>query len=600
MEKTNDKKVLLSLRNVEVKFNVRGRILTAIRNVSLDVYENESLAIVGESGSGKSVLTKTFAGMLENNGFISNGTIILSDDEISETDVVVTPSKRRKLSMYQKMLNRYSVLERGAKEKNEIIEKKNAIKAACTVNEEEAAEYSVKIKKLTDTIVDRNNYMQTLDSKNPEDAAEIAKLKALIESLTAERKTVQDAEANLEKKHKAEYMSDSARVAADKEEIKRLEALRKTKINTPDNPENPYGLKSEVIERNTKIANEILLSIARYPLKQRIKFIFKLRKAFRSAMELGMDLNNPEVLNNLFNVATFRVEYRSYDEETSTLHGYAIVDCSKIKYTEDWQKIRGRRIATVFQDPMTSLNPVITIGKQIMTVILKHQKCSNEEAKKRTLDIMAKVGIPDPEKRFDDYPFEYSGGMRQRIVIAIALSCQPKILICDEPTTALDVTIQAQIIRLIKDLQHDLGFTTVYITHDLGVVANVAERVAVLYAGQIVEIGTVDEIFYDPRHPYTWALLSSLPQLSEKGTDLFSIPGTPPSLYNKIKGDAFAPRNMYAMAIDLEKEPPMFQVSETHFAKTWLLDPRAPKVEIPSNIRNLHEKMLKSNVEFDA
>ena len=600
MEKTNDKKVLLSLRNVEVKFNVRGRILTAIRNVSLDVYENESLAIVGESGSGKSVLTKTFAGMLENNGFISNGTIILSDDEISETDVVVTPSKRRKLSMYQKMLNRYSVLERGAKEKNEIIEKKNAIKAACTVNEEEAAEYSVKIKKLTDTIVDRNNYMQTLDSKNPEDAAEIAKLKALIESLTAERKTVQDAEANLEKKHKAEYMSDSARVAADKEEIKRLEALRKTKINTPDNPENPYGLKSEVIERNTKIANEILLSIARYPLKQRIKFIFKLRKAFRSAMELGMDLNNPEVLNNIFNVATFRVEYRSYDEETSTLHGYAIVDCSKIKYTEDWQKIRGRRIATVFQDPMTSLNPVITIGKQIMTVILKHQKCSNEEAKKRTLDIMAKVGIPDPEKRFDDYPFEYSGGMRQRIVIAIALSCQPKILICDEPTTALDVTIQAQIIRLIKDLQHDLGFTTVYITHDLGVVANVAERVAVLYAGQIVEIGTVEEIFYDPRHPYTWALLSSLPQLSEKGTDLFSIPGTPPSLYNKIKGDAFAPRNMYAMAIDLEKEPPMFQVSETHFAKTWLLDPRAPKVEIPSNIRNLHEKMLKSNVEFDA
>lgn len=600
MEKTNDKKVLLSLRNVEVKFNVRGRILTAIRNVSLDVYENESLAIVGESGSGKSVLTKTFAGMLENNGFISNGTIILSDDEISETDVVVTPSKRRKLSMYQKMLNRYSVLERGAKEKNEIIEKKNAIKAACTVNEEEAAEYSVKIKKLTDTIVDRNNYMQTLDSKNPEDAAEIAKLKALIESLTAERKTVQDAEANLEKKHKAEYMSDSARVAADKEEIKRLEALRKTKINTPDNPEKPYGLKSEVIERNTKIANEILLSIARYPLKQRIKFIFKLRKAFRSAMELGMDLNNPEVLNNLFNVATFRVEYRSYDEETSTLHGYAIVDCSKIKYTEDWQKIRGRRIATVFQDPMTSLNPVITIGKQIMTVILKHQKCSNEEAKKRTLDIMAKVGIPDPEKRFDDYPFEYSGGMRQRIVIAIALSCQPKILICDEPTTALDVTIQAQIIRLIKDLQHDLGFTTVYITHDLGVVANVAERVAVLYAGQIVEIGTVEEIFYDPRHPYTWALLSSLPQLSEKGTDLFSIPGTPPSLYNKIKGDAFAPRNMYAMAIDLEKEPPMFQVSETHFAKTWLLDPRAPKVEIPSNIRNLHEKMLKSNVEFDA
>ena len=216
-----------------------------------------------------------------------------------------------------------------------------------------------------------------------------------------------------------------------------------------------------------------------------------------------------------------------------------------------------------------------------------------EEAKKRTLDIMAKVGIPEPEKRFDDYPFQYSGGMRQRIVIAIALSCQPKILICDEPTTALDVTIQAQILRLIKDLQKELGFTTVYITHDLGVVANVAERVAVLYGGQIVELGTVEDIFYGPKHPYTWALLSSLPQLCEKGTDLFSIPGTPPSLYNKIVGDAFAPRNKYALAIDLVEEPPMFQISETHYAKTWLLDPRAPKLEKPEAIQDLHEKITR-------
>ena len=317
-------------------------------------------------------------------------------------------------------------------------------------------------------------------------------------------------------------------------------------------------------------------------------------------MSLGEDLSDPDVLNKIFEVCTFRVEYRSFDESTQTIHGYAIIDCAKIKLAEDWQKIRGRRIATVFQDPMTSLNPVITIGNQIKTVILKHQKCSDAEARERTIDIMRKVGIPDPETRFDDYPFEYSGGMRQRIVIAIALSCQPKILICDEPTTALDVTIQAQIIRLIKDLQKELGFTTVYITHDLGVVANVAERVAVLYAGQIVEIGTVEEIFYDPRHPYTWALLSSLPQLSTKGSDLFSIPGTPPSLYNKIVGDAFAPRNQYAMAIDLVEEPPMFQVSETHFAKTWLLDPDAPKVEAPENIRNLHEKIKKTHIDFEA
>ena len=354
-----------------------------------------------------------------------------------------------------------------------------------------------------------------------------------------------------------------------------------------------------MLTRNEKIAYEILLSIARYPKHSQKNFLSKLDKSFEEAMKRGEDLTDGDTLNKIFEVGTFRVEFRELDEANQIVHGYTIIDCAKITLERDWEQIRGCRIATVFQDPMTSLNPVITIGKQIMTVILKHQKCSTEEARRRTLDIMAKVGIPDPESRFDDYPFEYSGGMRQRIVIAIALSCQPKILICDEPTTALDVTIQAQIIRLIKDLQKELGFTTIYITHDLGVVANVAERVAVLYAGQIVELGTVEEIFYDPRHPYTWSLLSSLPQLSEKGKDLFSIPGTPPSLYNKIKGDAFAPRSKYAMAIDLEQEPPMFQISDTHFAKTWLLDPRAPKVEKPENIQNLHEKIKKTYVDFD-
>ena len=421
---------------------------------------------------------------------------------------------------------------------------------------------------------------------------------AKIKELTASKEALESERDKIVETRKKAYAADTERQSRDKQELEQLLARSKQKIATPDDPQNPNGLSDAVLARNQKIAYEILLSIARYPVKDQIKFLHQMRKGFKLAMKTGEDLNDPEVLNKIFETSTFRVEYRSLDEEKGILHGYAIVDCAKIKYTEDWQKIRGRRIATVFQDPMTSLNPIIPIGKQIMTVILKHQKCSKEEAKRRTLDIMAKVGIPEPEKRFDDYPFEYSGGMRQRIVIAIALSCQPKILICDEPTTALDVTIQAQIIKLIKDLQQELGFTTVYITHDLGVVANVAERVAVLYAGQIVELGSVEDIFYDPRHPYTWALLSSLPQLCEKGTDLFSIPGTPPSLYNKIKGDAFAPRNRYAMQIDLEEEPPMFQVSETHFAKTWLLDPRAPKVDTPASIQNLHEKMLKSHVEF--
>ena len=266
-------------------------------------------------------------------------------------------------------------------------------------------------------------------------------------------------------------------------------------------------------------------------------------------------------------------------------------DLTKLKTDKDWEGIRGKKIATIFQDPMTSLNPIRTIGSQITEVIIKHQGVSKSEAKQQAIEMMKRVGIPNAEKRFDEYPFQYSGGMRQRIVIAIALSCHPSILICDEPTTALDVTIQAQIIDLIKDLQKELKFTTVYITHDLGVVANVADRVGVMYGGQIIEYGNVEEIFYDPKHPYTWALLSSLPQLGVKGEDLYYITGTPPSLYNEIIGDSFAPRNKFALKIDFEQEPPFFKVTDTHYAKTWLLDPRAPKLEKPEVIKDLHEKI---------
>jgi len=275
-----------------------------------------------------------------------------------------------------------------------------------------------------------------------------------------------------------------------------------------------------------------------------------------------------------------------------TFYDDSPIELGSLRRNRDWGQIRGGKIATVFQDPMTSLNPILTIGKQITSVIRRHQKCSESQARARALQIMEKVGIPQPEKRFDDYPFQYSGGMRQRIVIAIALSCQPKILICDEPTTALDVTIQAQILKLLKDLQKELGFTIIFITHDLGVVANIADRVAVLYGGQMLELGTAEEIFYDPRHPYTWALLSSLPQLAEAGTRLYSISGTPPSLYSQLPGDPFAPRNPHSLKIDFLQPPPMFQVTDTHFAKTWLLDPRAPRVEKPERIRDLHEKLL--------
>lgn len=267
-------------------------------------------------------------------------------------------------------------------------------------------------------------------------------------------------------------------------------------------------------------------------------------------------------------------------------------DLTKLTNNEDWLKIRGSKIATIFQDPMTSLSPIKTIGAQIVEVITKHQKVSRKEAKIQAIDYMHKVGIPNPEKRFNDYPFEYSGGMRQRIVIAIALACRPDILVCDEPTTALDVTIQAQIIDLLKSLQQEYRFTIIFITHDLGVVASIADKVAVMYAGEIVEFASVNEIFYNPQHPYTWSLLSSLPQLVNDSGELYAIPGTPPSLYSPIVGDAFALRSEYAMEIDFEQRPPIINVSDTHWAKTWLLHPDAPKANKPEAICDLHEKIL--------
>ncbi len=252
-----------------------------------------------------------------------------------------------------------------------------------------------------------------------------------------------------------------------------------------------------------------------------------------------------------------------------------------------WRTIRGREIAMVTQDPMTSLNPLKPVGKQIQESIELHQGLHGAAARKEAVHMLDLVGIPDAPRRFSQYPHEFSGGMRQRVVIAIAVACKPHILICDEPTTALDVTIQAQILQLIRDLQKQQGMTIIYITHDLGVVANVADRVAVMYAGQIVEAGTIQEVFFEPKHPYTWALLGALPQLGVKGEPLPAIDGTPPNLFHAIQGDAFAPRNRHALKIDFLEEPPMLSVSPTHQAKTWLLDPRAPAVEPPNTIEKL-------------
>ena len=576
------KKVLLSIQNLTVKFRVRGRILTAIRDVSLDIYENESIAIVGESGSGKSVLTKTFAGMTDSNGFVDQGKIIFNDPELADTHVALTSGARKQMEQTLASLNKLSRYELGAATYRQIMELESEKKRRSSLSGEEKEAIESELQDLKFRRTNLFNEKQTYDPKSEKDRIRAADQK--LKEFDAQIKALEGKEAAEEKKRKEAAAKDTAFNERYTKEMAQLKARYEKEI--------AGQITDKTKKRNEILSKEIRLSVGRYPFIKRIQLTNKLLAALEKAMKMGVDLDNEDQRNAVFDTVVFRVRY--LDETPEKLHGTCVLNLANMKYSKDWTQVRGRRIATVFQDPMTSLNPIITIGRQITSIIIKHQGCSEVEARSRALELMHKVGIPHAEARFDDYPFQYSGGMRQRIVIAIALSCQPKILICDEPTTALDVTIQAQILKRIKDLQKEFGFTAVFITHDLGVVANIADRVAVLYAGQIVELGTVEEVFYDPRHPYTWALLSSLPQLAERNTTLYSITGTPPSLYNSIVGDAFAPRNPYCMKIDTIMEPPMFKVSDTHYAKTWLLDPRAPKVEKPEVIHDIHSKLIKA------
>lgn len=585
-----ERKTLLSVKDLEVKFHVRGRTLTAIRGISLDIYENESIAIVGESGSGKSVFTKTFAGMLDSNGFIDKGDIIFNDDELADTIAKPTAFDKWLLDVVLKQLNHFSHFELGAKTYQEMQALKAEMKHKRTLSVEAEEEFDKEIAEIKYQKTEAFNLRMTLSPTK--DRAQYKELGVKIKAFDAQIKEVEKLKAQVIKEHFATARGDVEYNKAYAEKMAELKVQYASEIKGE--------ISEKTVRRNQVLGKEIYLSVGRYAFHKRIQLIVKLLWHLRKGMIEGADLSDEEQLNAIFDKVAFRVKFLDGTTETQ-LHGVCNVNLAKVQYSKDWQKIRGSRIATVFQDPMTSLNPVLTIGKQISSIIIKHQHCSESEARKRALILMKKVGIPNAEKRYDDYPFQYSGGMRQRIVIAIALSCQPKILICDEPTTALDVTIQAQILKLLKDLQKEFNYTIVFITHDLGVVANIADRVAVLYAGQIVELGEVKEVFYDPRHPYTWALMSSLPQLAQRNTVLYSISGTPPSLYNKIIGDPFAPRNPYCLKIDTLKEAPMFKVTETHYAKTWLLDPRAPKMEKPEIIQNIHEKLMKAfNIEEEA
>ncbi|MBH8623108.1 MULTISPECIES: oligopeptide ABC transporter ATP-binding protein OppD [Spiroplasma] len=554
------KEIVISIKKLVIKFKTRSNVLTAIRNISFDIYDGETLAIVGESGSGKSVMTKTFTNMLENNGWISNGSIVYSPSTNILADELAYFKKPVHLVDFHKILLDSSLRKSIMKYNKKLITKtEQKIKIINSLQLEPVKAEITQLKAKEQELKKQISFTHSNRLNN-----KLVKVSTLIKKMEKNEAMLLD--DNLKAKNIELLQNQIIDYTNEISKIKKLTWPEKHLLN-----KNMLFLKKYFDEQIVPTVEEFK-KITTYFNKKTFTDGVRYRINKMNLLMLKKETLNVRDFNNLW-------------EEWNLIKNFGFIN--KLKAAKQISKLRGQTIATIFQDPMTSLNPLLSVGFQISEVLRKHRKFSRSAAKKMAIELLEKVGIPKAKKRYHDIPGMYSGGMRQRVVIAIALACQPKVLICDEPTTALDVTIQAQILDLIKELQKEYKFTIIFITHDLGVVANIADRVAVMYAGQIIEYGTVNEIFFNPKHPYTWALLSSLPQFGEKGEELYSIPGSPPSLYAKVYGDPFAPRNQYAMKIDYLLEPPMFKVTETHYAKTWLLDPRAAKVEKPKQLRQL-------------
>ena len=487
----------LEVKNLTISFKTDNGLVQAVRNVSFDLDEEETLCIVGESGSGKSVTSKAIMGILANNAVVEGGEILYEGENLLEvSEEEYHKIRGNKIGMiFQDPLSSLNPIVRIGKQ----------ITEAMLIN-------SDKVKKMYEEKISK----ELIAYKNVIARRNIKVKKAKDEFVLTLKRAQKD---NATKETLAKIKKEAA-------------ATRKAKIADAEKECNNAlpPLKKALDEKKAQAKKEV------NEYKKSVKDAYKpIRKE-----------NTSKILNAL----------KSRNKEE--------IKQAKEKYIKD------------------------------RDAYLDQLKITKKEAKRRAIEIMGEVGIPLPEKRFRQYPFEFSGGMRQRIVIAIALTAAPEILICDEPTTALDVTIQAQILELIKKIQKERHISCIFITHDLGVVANMADRVAVMYAGKIVECGTAEEIFYDPKHPYTWALLASIPDIDSKER-LEAIPGTPPDMIYPPKGDAFALRSKYAMKIDFEQEPPIFKISETHYAATWLLHPDAPKVKMPKIVETRIKNALKES-----
>lgn len=570
---------ILSVDNLTISFKTDNGLVKAVRGVSFDLIKGETLCIVGESGSGKSVTSKAIMGILAKNAIVEDGSIMYNGEnllEISEEEYVSI--RGHKIGMiFQDPLSSLNPIVRIGKQITEatLINNDKLKQMYNSLISKEYMEYkniysasNARINKLTNKY---NDDVLKLKKEAKEDPTKKEANQAKIAELTANYKS-----------QVAEIKSDTKEKGA----IAKVSLLEASKV-----------AKTKVKEYHANVKNEYLLNCDNLKAKYQTE-LSKINSDYENydpsskVLELQKSL---EITNKKLQEAILK--FNSFDKhDLENRNQTQVVVVSLKQEAKNYQKeiknaINAHKIA--LHDAALKNKASLKKAKE---EYIDKVKITRKEAKRRALEIMKEVGIPQPEKRFRQYPFEFSGGMRQRIVIAIALTANPEVLICDEPTTALDVTIQAQILELINKLKRERNLSCVFITHDLGVVANMADRVAVMYAGKIVEYGKVDEIFYDPRHPYTWALLSSIPDV-DSNEKLDAIQGTPPNMIYPPLGDAFAARNKYAMEIDFKYQPPFFKVTDTHYAATWLLHPDAPKVEKPKIVSERINKAIKVGVQ---
>lgn len=621
---------ILEVNNLTVSFKTDNGLVRAVRGVSFDLSAGETLCIVGESGSGKSVTSKAIIGILSSNAVVEDGQILYRGEnllEISEEEFHKIRGNRIGM-IFQDPLSSLNPIVRIGKQiteamlinsnklkqmydqliERELIAYKNCLTKRKIYIEREKTKYESLENEVNTKLKNRLSLKQQEELK--------AKLETLDPNNPDQKDTYREIEASLNENILTDLEVDSM-----KESVKEAKKLMLKNIN-------------DINEEAKKLLPDLKakLSIKKKEAKEQIKAYKekcvaehkltkaeadkKLSEAKQEILPLYKEqlLKNKELLKERKNEISldtkeYKKAYATFKTTgKATYNGEEVVSMSVLE--RDYDK-RHKDFLDAYDEYAKELEAkAIEVRKPLTDAeaacekeyddYIGHLKLTRKEAKRRALKIMEEVGIPFPEKRFRQYPFEFSGGMRQRIVIAIALTATPEILICDEPTTALDVTIQAQILELIKKIQAERNIACIFITHDLGVVANMADRVAVMYAGKIVEYGNVDEIFYEPKHPYTWALLSSIPDVDSKER-LEAIPGTPPNMIYPPKGDAFALRSKYAMKIDFEAQPPFFKVSDTHYAATWLLHPDAPKVEMPRIVsERIKNALKKANKEVPS